>query len=479
MALGNDSHRSQNILIRIADIAAGFIMAVPLILFMLMKSITGRKHSAPEIKKILILDMSYTIEMVRKRYLDQPILARDLSGYFDHVFSINPCATIIPPENGHETYGKISITSFAPRHTIIEGKVGRFNALRHFPKLNFILSQWHLLLYLNNLINNEKISVLRAGDPYYLGLIGLGLSRANGIPCVFRIPINYDLFYRLNGDLAFPRLFQKRWIEKIVDHFTLKRADLVAGANQDGLNYAIDNGVKEEFSTLLRVGNLIHPSHRVSPQMRPDAGDILKDLGLVNKNFSITISRTEPLKQVDDVIRACGEVKRRGFDFSALIIGDGSMSERLKVFSEEMGLIDDVVFAGNKDQEWISSVLPKAKVVISPFMGRGLTEAAMSGVPIVAYDIEWQSEIIMTGVTGELVEYRNWRAIADSVVRYLENPAYAKRMGENARATILEMMDPVKLTEHEINQYEKLFRRYFNTKGSLLPVKDREDAAEL
>ena len=35
--------------------------------------------------------------------------------------------------------------------------------------------------------------------------------------------------------------------------------------------------------------------------------------------------------------------------------------------------------------------------------GRALAEAALGGVPIVAYDIDWHSEAVETGVTGELV----------------------------------------------------------------------------
>lgn len=453
----------KNVSIKLIDYIGGLTFLIPLVLFMTFRAIIGKKGSTvPNIKKILVFDMSYPFEMVEKRHLYQPILARDLNGYFDHVFSVHLCATIIPPENKEGTYGKISITAFAPRHTIIEGKIGRFQELKNFPILNFILAQWHIYIYLYLLIRREKICVLRAGDPYYQGLIGLALSRATGIPSVFRIPINYDLFYKLTGDLAFPRLFRKRRIEKFIDHFTLKRADLVAGGNEDGLGYVLKNGVKKEHTTIFRIGNLIHPSHFESSENRPDSKNILKNIGLTNKNFSITISRIEPLKQIDDVLQVCAEVKRQGYNLSSLIVGDGTMKESLMAIAEEMGLKDDVIFTGNKDQEWIATVLPSAKVVISPFMGRGLTEAAMSGVPIVAYDIEWQSELIKTGETGELVPYRDWKGMVASVIKYLEDPQYASKMGENARKATLDMMDPVKLNQYERDAYDGLFARYYS-----------------
>jgi glycosyltransferase involved in cell wall biosynthesis len=109
----------------------------------------------------------------------------------------------------------------------------------------------------------------------------------------------------------------------------------------------------------------------------------------------------------------------------------------------------------------MASILPSANVVISPFMGRALTEASLSGVPVVAYDIEWQSEIIKTGKTGELIEYRNWQAMANATVKFLSDQEYARRVGENARLNTLEMMDPVKLNQHERDEYNKLFVRYY------------------
>ena len=437
----------------------GVVIGLPLIAYIFVKSMFKKKSHFLQ-KKMLVLDMAYTFEMVKKRQLHQAIIARDLDGYFKHVWSVHLCATVISQENTEETFGKMTITSFSPKHTIIEGKIGRFRALKKLPLTNFLLAQWNICLYLYRLIKNQSISVIRAGEPYYQGLIGLALARGNGIPCVFRIPINYDLFYQVSGDMAWPRLFRKRWIEKLIDHYTLKRADLVAGANQDCFNFALNNGARKEYATVFRYGNLIHRAHFKPPDKRPKAEDALRELGLFNKKFSITISRLEKLKQIDDVLRVLAEIRKCGMNLSALIVGDGRMKPDLAKMAELLGIADNVIFAGNRNQEWIASVLPYASVVISPFMGRALTEATLSGVPVAAYDIEWQSEVIKTGVTGELVKYRDWKAMADSAIKLLKDSKYAKRMGFNARKTVLDMMDPAKLNQHEKNEYEKLFKRY-------------------
>lgn len=446
---------------KIFDTIAGVLVLSVLFVYAALKIVFQKKQGLFEEKRLLILDMAYTLEAIRKRQLHESIICRDLEGYFKHVWSVHPLATVIPPENENDTYGKPVSTPLAERHTIVEGKIGRFALLEEFPILNFALAQWSVYLYLDSLIGREHISVIRAGEPYYPGLLGLALSKAYGIPFVIRIPGNYDDIYKTTGIPAMPRLFRKRWIEKIIERITLPRADLVAGANKDNLNFALSNGARREYSTVFRYGNLIHSAHYEELLERPAAENLLEDFRLLGKRFAIYIGRLEVVKLPDHVLFVLAELKKKGLKVAGLMVGDGSMRQDLERMAADLDINDDIIFAGNKEQEWLARVIPKASVVLSPHTGRALTEAAFGGVPIVAYDIDWQSELIKTGETGELVEFKDWRAMADAAARFLDNPAYAKRMGTNVRKAAMEMMDPVKLNEHEKNEYNKLFARFY------------------
>jgi hypothetical protein len=46
--------------------------------------------------------------------------------------------------------------------------------------------------------------------------------------------------------------------------------------------------------------------------------------------------------------------------------------------------------------------------------------------------------------------------MAESTIRLVRDPDYARRMGRAARAKALEMLDPQALNEHERQQYAKL-----------------------
>ena len=89
-------------------------------------------------------------------------------------------------------------------------------------------------------------------------------------------------------------------------------------------------------------------------------------------------------------------------------------------------------------------------------MGRALTEAALAGVPIVAYDYDWQREVVINDVTGYLVPHKDWLGMSDMAERLLKNNQSAKWMGQNARKKVFDMMNPNKLEKHEIAEYEKL-----------------------
>jgi glycosyltransferase involved in cell wall biosynthesis len=88
-----------------------------------------------------------------------------------------------------------------------------------------------------------------------------------------------------------------------------------------------------------------------------------------------------------------------------------------------------------------------------------LSEAALAAVPTVAYDIDWQGELIETGKTGILVGYRNVSALTAAAKQLLDDPATAAKFGRSLRSRALEMLDPSRLDDHERAEYRKLLAR--------------------
>lgn len=422
-------------------------------------------HPPQAARKLLVLDAAFTLEAIEERGLQFSVTCRDLDGFFEHVWSVHPFATLLTSASWGPRWGRPDIRALSPRHTVIEGRVGRFAILRRLFLLNFILGQWALFRMLRGLIRREGIGVVRAGDPLYLGLLGWALARSCGIPLVVRVGGNHDKVFASTGRPVQPRLMRTRAIERRVERFVLSRADLVAGANQDNLDFALRAGARLERSTLFRYGNLIDQRHFAEPRSRPLDPARLTELGLRRDAFLLYVGRLVAQKHPDDIVRVLARLRGDGLDVKAVLSGDGPLRDDMAALARRLGVGDALVFAGNRDQAWLAEMIPAAGAVLSPHTGRALSEAALGGAPIVAYDIDWQGELVETGRTGILVPLGDWQGMAEGAHRLLTDREFARRMGDAARTAALAMLDPAALDAHERTEYRRLLDRFATASG--------------
>ncbi|MFZ1738876.1 hypothetical protein, partial [Sphingorhabdus sp.] len=73
---------------------------------------------------LLVLDASYTLEMIKERGMEKSVTCRDLDGFFRDVWSVHPFASLLTSESWSPRFGKPVWHDMGPRHTFIEGKVG-------------------------------------------------------------------------------------------------------------------------------------------------------------------------------------------------------------------------------------------------------------------------------------------------------------------------------------------------------------------
>jgi glycosyltransferase involved in cell wall biosynthesis len=273
---------------------------------------------------------------------------------------------------------------------------------------------------------------------------------------VVRVGGNHDKIFETTGRPLEPRLMRSRKIEKIVEGFVFRRADLVAGANQDNLNFALANGARPERSTLFRYGNLVDVRHFTNPTGRGDGTKVLEELGVEPGKFLLYVGRLEPIKQPDHVLEVLAKLRGEGFDVKAILAGEGRMRDQLEARARQLGVADWLILPGNLSQSALAHLYPAAAAVISPHTGRALSEAALGAAPIVAYDVDWQGEIVETGVTGILVPHGDVGGLAQGAVALVADPVRAKTLGRNIRERALGLLDQEALDQHEREQYSRL-----------------------
>jgi glycosyltransferase involved in cell wall biosynthesis len=416
---------------------------------------SGSKYDEQK-PRILYIDMAYTLKMVKERELEQEFASRDCGGYFDHVWGVHPVADI--PENRKLNYEGFKLTKveFSSNQTIIEGLSAYYSFFRYFFPLNFFLSQIRFVIYLIKLVRRERISIVFCTDPYFSGLIGLFIKWFTKAKLIIWVVGNNDEIYEATGKIANPRLFRYRWIEKIIEKRVFRGANLVAGSSQNNLEFALNNGAKLNKSTIFPVGKLIHRQHLVEPALRDK--DELFNASRAKFHF-IYVGRLIDLKYPEDVLQAFNVINQAASDCALIMAGNGPMMSDLEKLASEMGIHDKVYFLGNVNQIRLANLLANCFAVLSPLTGRSLIEATLAGLPIVAYDRDWQFDFITKNGAGVIVPFRDWKKMAAAAIHLIQNPGEAKQIAAYSRQTGLEACDVDKIYEHERNEFNKLLKR--------------------
>lgn len=405
---------------------------------------------------MLIFDTAYTYKMMVERNFLVAVTSRDLDGYFDHIWTIHPIASLFLPVEDPNRYGDPVIHKLNERHTIIEGKIGRTKKLSWIPPLNFVLAQIHLYYWLKDLSKKHNVDFVRAEDPIYNGIFAYLLSRSLRRPLLIGVWGNPGAIRKSTGRPLMPRFFKWVWLEEAVEKFILRRAKCVMVQNEDNRKFVLSTGVRHENTAIFRLGTIIDAAHFSDPAGREDASADFAALGITSEKTLICISRIEPLKLIDDVVKVTAILKKRGWPVKTLIVGDGSIRNQMVELAKELDVENEVIFCGNRDQKWLLRMIPRMSAVLSPLTGRALAEAALGKIPVVAYDIDWHGELIESGVTGELVPYKDYEKMADATEKIFKDPAYAELVARNVRDRVKEMMDPQMNMQMQRDTYENL-----------------------
>ncbi len=410
---------------------------------------------------LIVVDTSYSLKDILARGQTYSVMCRDLDGFFDHVWTINPIAPAAYgdgiPSPTEPTWFQLSTTS-----TFIDGTLAVSSRLKLWPggaALNFLLSQCRQISQMVFIARAHSSAVVRGGDPLYAGLFALIVARISARPLVIRVGSNNERVFGETGRPIMPRLFRKRHLERAVERFVLSRADAVMGANEDNLAWALASGAPQARSQIVRYGNLIDPVHFRHPDERGARGETLRAIGArPGRKTLLYVGRLEEVKRVHDLILVAEALRSSGFVFQLILVGDGSQRDALQVEIRQRKLDDFVLLVGPATQEVISDLFGCVDVVVSPHMGRALGEAALAAAPIVAYDLDWQGELVVDGETGRLIPAGDVRGFAQAVADLLSYPEEARRFGEAARKTALQLLDPKQQDDAEREVYSVVLR---------------------
>ena len=404
-------------------------------------------------RRLLYIDMAYTVEIVRQKRHQQFFEMRHSGFYFDHVWGVHPIA-----DAAGKASREIEIIRFTDRQTIVEGVARSLPLPRFLKPLNFVASQWKLLRLLRRMILEQDISIIYATDAYYAGLVGLILKRMTGRPLVVGVFANQDALYEATGVLAMPRLLPFRFLEQAVSRLVLSRADLVVAGNRNNMDFAVANGAQGE-TAIIPVAKNLEAAHLVDPDRREKPVALLSRFGIeADRPMMLFVGRLRDLKHPDEAIRAMALAIAERPEAIGLVAGSGPMQGELEALVEQLGMTGRIHFLGHIDQVELSRIVPYC-ITLSPLTGMALVECGLGGSPLVAFDRDWQAEFVEEGVNGYVVPFLDHRQMAERAVRLIADRDLWKRMSAASRERALDFADLDRIQAIEHQAYDRLLER--------------------
>lgn len=240
--------------------------------------------------------------------------------------------------------------------------------------------------------------------------------------------------------------------------FLKKSAAYYQVLSKRGYTYLTELGFKKE--------NIVYISGGVDTQKFCPLADVRPDPAQPERDI-LCVARLEYPKGIDVLLHAWSRMLREPAEWRAtlkprlLIVGIGTLEEPIKRIARELGLEESVKFLGLHQN--VIHLLQRAWGFVLPSRWEGLPNAlieAMScGLPCVATRVSGSEDLIQDQVNGLLVENEQPAEMAQALRRIIEDMELARRLGEEARNTIVRNYELAHVTRQTIEFYQHILAK--------------------
>jgi glycosyltransferase involved in cell wall biosynthesis len=360
----------------------------------------------------------------------------DFGGYFEQMWNV------------HFPAGARGTLDLTPRHHLVDVDFCLPGTSTQLRALAVTWREVRFLLWLLPFVVRCRASVLTATNPYLQGLNAAIASRLLGLPYAVIITRDYDWDWTVLRKQAFRSVYPSRRIERAVGRWVLRHADLVLADRAYYRDFAVRSGANPAHAVATRV--LADTAFACATQRN----DIRQRYALGAGPLLTYVGRLDPDKFAFDLIDCLALVHHRHPEAQLICAGTGSLEGEMRQRAAKLGLDEHFRLLGSLPLEDLASLLAASDVVVAPHMGYTLIEAGLTGVPIVTYDYDFHAEIIVDGETGYLAPLRDVPALADRVVRVLDDPTSARSVGERLRQQLLR--------DHSLEAVVPLYRQAYD-----------------
>ena len=197
--------------------------------------------------------------------------------------------------------------------------------------------------------------------------------------------------------------------------------------SQSVYDYLVETGVRKENISLI-YNSIKLPEGHPGPKnfsLRESFGWD-KDACVV-----IAVGRLEPVKGIRFLIDALSKVIRVRPNVRCLIVGEGRARQSLEGQVKSLDLGDYVYFAGFRRD--VSELLSGSDIFCMPSLSEGLPyamlEASAVGLPLLVSEVGEMARLLKDGENAVFVPPGDPEALAKCLIRLIDNPEDASRLG--------------------------------------------------
>ncbi|MFH1704114.1 MAG: glycosyltransferase [Nitrospirota bacterium] len=274
-----------------------------------------------------------------------------------------------------------------------------------------------IVLELHRLMKKKQIHVVRT-HRYRSNLYGRLAAFFAGVPVIIAsVHDNY------RTDKRPKRRIMNRILSKITDKIVAVSEDV----KEDIMRYdRIDPSKIEVIPNGIDV-------ERFNPEK--NTTDIRKEFSLEEDDIVIGfIGRIVTAKGLEYLLDALPYLKGEFKSIKLLIVGEGSLVEKLKERAKKNNIFDNILFTGKRRD--IPEILASINIFVMPSIAEGfpnaLLEAMAMGKPIVTTEVGGIPEIVKNGFNGLLVPPRDTLSLSKAIKELISNDQLAAKMGQAA-----------------------------------------------
>lgn len=358
---------------------------------------------------------------------------------------------ILDPSNPVEN--EIEITNDLHVLTWKMPKIVRLMKKIRFLATSIILRELISIFKITSYCVKGQIGVLRVYKYDYPALQAFVVSTFIKIPFIVDIISNFELIHRLTGKVYYFRELSRvpfiRRFARLAANWLLglplRHAFFVLGRNKNNYEHAFALGAPVDRLSLLRISNFSAAFNDYNLEQPPPKP--------AKYPYLLFVGRLVEYKYPLDVLAAFDLAAASLHEYRLIMIGDGAIRDAVKQRKDRSAYKDRIVLLGACSNDIVFNWTAHAKVAICPYSGFTLIEAMLCCIPVIAYDVEWHSEIVIDDYTGFLVPFRNIAALAEKMIYVAHNHEEAKMVAMRGRELARVAFDKEKIQEKESMYY--------------------------